>query len=215
MCWVCVHNKPDLIVETCISYFLWVVNKVAVSAGVSPRLRPLWCPPGDRRVWLRRALLGLCRDGPGPAGFPIPAALWMVSPLPSARWGISTHVVNWFHADIQDARCLCVCQRLHKHAHICWASLSVMLTLWHPLFSFKMSLWEADGWATWVFVCVWACLSGAALRSPSKIRSISCFWESVGWAEAGLRLLTEAYATFHLITVWSSCLFGLLTSWAL
>lgn len=41
----------------------------------------------------------------------------------------------------------------YTQTHICWASLSLTLTLWHPLFSFKMSLSEADGWDMWVFVC--------------------------------------------------------------
>lgn len=90
----------------------------------------------------------------------------------------------------------------HTHEHTCWASLSPMLTVWHPLFSFKLSLSEADGWAIWVFVCLNMFI--LCFTEASKIRFFFWFWESVGWAGADLRLLTDIYATFNLITMWSS-----------
>lgn len=55
--------------------FVFFVNNVIVSSGIRSWLRPLWSPFGDRRVRFRREVLGLCWDGPGPAGLPIAPAL--------------------------------------------------------------------------------------------------------------------------------------------
>lgn len=134
---------------------------LTISSGIGACLGPLWCPFGDWRLRLWREVLGFRRHGPGAAGFPIAPALWVVSSLlrnieyqhsclTCAELASSKHPAHSLH--------LCLPKSTQTvRTHICCASLSLMLTRWHPLFfSFKMSLSKADGRAMWVFVCVYS-----------------------------------------------------------
>lgn len=198
---------------------LLLLNKVIVSSGVSSWLRPLWSPFGDWRIRLWCAVLGFCWDGPGAAGLQIPPALRVVSPFLRTQRGTSTQLPNmWLISFMQTSSTLpaFVCAKVYTHTQTHTHLLSFIepeLTLWHPLFSFKMSLSEADGWDTCVFMCLHVfvlCFAEAIIKD----QILFWFWEPVGWAGAGFPLLREIYATFNLITMWSSSLFGLLTSWA-
>ena len=100
----------------------------------------------------------------------------------------------------------------HTHTHllsIIEPRVNSVTSSFHSKWAFQEQMVEICG-----CLCVCPCLSCVSLRPSSKIKFFFGFWEPVDWAGAGLRLLTGIYATFNLITMWSSGLFGLLTSWA-
>lgn len=186
-------------------------------------LEPVWWPVGTTMMCasgISPGWISPCR--PSDPSNPVSGE----STSENTKRGTSTQLLNmWLISFIQTSStltadtCAKVYTHTQTHTHICWAPLSLMLTLWYPLFSFKMSPSEADGWdmCVCVCVCVFVCLRVFILcftEAIIKDRILFWFWEPVGWAGPGLRLLREIHATLNLITVWSSSLFGLLTRWA-
>lgn len=191
------------------------LNTLIVSSGIGACLGPLWCPFGDRRVRLWREVLGFRRHGPGPAGFPIAPALWVVSSLlRNIEYQHSCLTCGELASSKHPARSLHLClprSTQTVRTHICCASLSLMLTRWHPLLFIQNEPFQSR-WPSYVSVCV--CLFCVSPVSSTEIKFFFWLWESVRWAGAGLRLLTEMDATFNVITGWPDSMLEWQTSWA-
>lgn len=179
------------------------LNTLIASSGIGAGLRPFWCPFGDWRLRLWCEVLGFRRHGPGPAGFPIAPALWVVSSLlRNIEYQHSCLACGKLDSSKHPAHSLHLCLPKSTQTactHICCASLSLTLTRWHPLLFIQNEPFQSR-WPSYVSVCV--CLLCVSPVPSTEIKSFFGLWEPVRWAGAGLRLLTEMDATFNVITGW-------------
>lgn len=108
--------------------------------------------------------------------------------------GVSTQLLNmWWISFIQTSSTLTAFMfakvYTNTHTHICWASLSLMLTQWHPPLFIQNEPFRSR-WSSYVGVCV-SVYSVFHRFHQQRSNSFFWLWESVSWSRSRSLLISR------------------------